>query len=214
MNSDPLKFFGGERKFVPTFEAGVLASSVSGRTREFGIRLAVGPARRNLLLRVIGEGVALALGGLALASSEALLAELAGSLPRNLKMPGALPIAGSALVLLIAAVTRGCHPSRPSRSASTSSERSAASKVGRDGGLSQPRDGFQSWTGRSQTAPRDGIPPAFGHALVLQLLNPAWLASIFTIAGFSAGTLAVRLTGPAACAARTTTSASRWNGFH
>ena len=36
--------------------AGVLAFSVSGRTREFGIRLAVGSQRRHLLSRVMGEG--------------------------------------------------------------------------------------------------------------------------------------------------------------
>src|SRR5262249_39389268 len=43
--------------------AGVLGFSVSGRTREFGIRLAVGSAPRSLLLRVIGEGAAIAIGG-------------------------------------------------------------------------------------------------------------------------------------------------------
>ena len=35
--------------------AGVLAFSVSGRTREFGIRLAVGSQPRNLIAGVIGE---------------------------------------------------------------------------------------------------------------------------------------------------------------
>ena len=37
--------------------AGVLAFSVSARTREFGIRLAVGSAPRHLLIRVIAEGL-------------------------------------------------------------------------------------------------------------------------------------------------------------
>ncbi|MDQ3171759.1 MAG: ABC transporter permease, partial [Acidobacteriota bacterium] len=36
--------------------AGVLAFSVSARTREFGIRLAIGSAPRHLLTRVLGEG--------------------------------------------------------------------------------------------------------------------------------------------------------------
>src|SRR4030088_211553 len=36
--------------------AGVLAFSVSARTREFGIRLAVGSEPRHLLARVLGEG--------------------------------------------------------------------------------------------------------------------------------------------------------------
>ena len=56
--------------------AGVLAFSVSARTREFGIRLAIGSAPRHLLTRVLGEGatiagagiVAGAIGGLILAA--------------------------------------------------------------------------------------------------------------------------------------------------
>ena len=40
--------------------AGVLAFSVSGRTREFGIRLAVGAQPRHLLLGVIAEGAVMA----------------------------------------------------------------------------------------------------------------------------------------------------------
>ena len=54
---------------------GVLAFSVSGRTREFGIRLAVGSQPRLLLIRVITEGGAMACAGLIL-----LLAAVTGSL--------------------------------------------------------------------------------------------------------------------------------------
>ena len=91
--------------------AGVLAFSVSGRTREFGIRLAVGSAPRRLLLRVIAEGTAMAIGGLVLGlASGSWLAQLAGSLLGDLKMPGFLPVAGSALVLLVAAVTASAIP--------------------------------------------------------------------------------------------------------
>src|SRR6266545_519984 len=54
--------------------AGVLAFSVSARTREFGVRLAVGSSPRRLLARVLSEGAAIAaigiiagaLGGLAM----------------------------------------------------------------------------------------------------------------------------------------------------
>ena len=91
--------------------AGVLAFSVSGRTREFGIRLAVGSEPRHLLLRVIAEGAAMAIGGLALGLACGFgLAQLAGSLVGDLKMPGLLPVAGSALVLLLAAVTASAIP--------------------------------------------------------------------------------------------------------
>src|SRR5579872_4654518 len=86
--------------------AGVLAFSVSGRTREFGIRLAVGSQPRHLLLRVIAEGAGMAIGGLALGIVFGYwLTQLAGSFFGDLKVPGLVPVAGSALVLLIAAVT-------------------------------------------------------------------------------------------------------------
>jgi len=91
--------------------AGVLAFSVSGRTREFGIRLAVGSEPRQLLLRVMAEGAAMALVGLAagLACGYAL-AQLAGSLLADLKMPGALPVSAAAFVLFISAVTASLIP--------------------------------------------------------------------------------------------------------
>jgi putative ABC transport system permease protein len=91
--------------------AGVLAFSVSGRTREFGIRLAVGSQPRNLLIRVIAEGAAMAIGGLAVGLACGYgLAQLAGSFLGDLKMPDALPVAGSALVLLLAAVIAAVIP--------------------------------------------------------------------------------------------------------
>jgi putative ABC transport system permease protein len=91
--------------------AGVLAFSVSGRMREFGIRLAVGSQPRNLLLRVMAEGAAMALGGLAVgAACGYWLAQLVGTLLGELKMPGALPLAGAALVLLLAAVIASMIP--------------------------------------------------------------------------------------------------------
>ena len=44
--------------------AGVLAFSVSARTREFGIRLAIGSAPRHLLTRVLREGAVIAGAGI------------------------------------------------------------------------------------------------------------------------------------------------------
>jgi putative ABC transport system permease protein len=91
--------------------AGVLAFSVSGRTREFGIRLAVGSQPRDLLIRVIAEGAAMAIGGLAVGIACGFgLAQVAGTFLGDLKMPGALPVASSALVLLAAAVTASVIP--------------------------------------------------------------------------------------------------------
>ncbi len=91
--------------------AGVLAFSVSGRTREFGIRLAVGSQRRHLLTRVITEGAAMAIGGLAVGVACGFaLARLAGTFLGDLKMPGVLPVASSALILLLAAVIASVIP--------------------------------------------------------------------------------------------------------
>src|SRR5207249_10967888 len=45
--------------------AGVLAFSVSARTREFGVRLAIGSAPRHLLTRVLGEGALIGASGIA-----------------------------------------------------------------------------------------------------------------------------------------------------
>ena len=89
--------------------AGVLAFLVSGRTREFGIRLAVGSEPRQL--RVMAEGAAMALVGLlaGLACGYAL-AQLAGSLLADLKMPGALSVSAAAFVLFISAVTASLIP--------------------------------------------------------------------------------------------------------
>jgi putative ABC transport system permease protein len=91
--------------------AGVLAFAVSGRTREFGIRLAVGSQPQQLLLRVIAEGAAMAIGGLAVGVLCGFgLAQLAGTYLGDLKMPGAWPTVGSALVLLLAAITASVLP--------------------------------------------------------------------------------------------------------
>jgi predicted permease len=91
--------------------AGVLAFSVSGRTREFGIRLAVGAAPQDLLMRVMLEGALMASGGLALGLAGGFwLAKLAGSFIGGLQLPGVLPLVSSALVLLAAAVTASLIP--------------------------------------------------------------------------------------------------------
>jgi putative ABC transport system permease protein len=91
--------------------AGVLAFSVSARTREFGIRLAIGSQPRNLLTGVIAEGAAMALlGVVAGAVCGYALARLAGSYFEDVRMPSALPVVGSVLVLLAAAVAASAWP--------------------------------------------------------------------------------------------------------
>jgi putative ABC transport system permease protein len=91
--------------------AGVLAFSVSARTREFGIRLAIGSQPRDLLAGVIAEGAAMAAGGvLAGGVFGYALARLAGSYFPDMRMPSALPVMVSVVVLLIAAVAASAWP--------------------------------------------------------------------------------------------------------
>ena len=87
--------------------AGVLAFSVSARTREFGVRLAVGSAPRQLLARVLSEGVVIAAIGIAAgAAGGYVLARVAARFFSTVQMPGALPVLGAAAVLIAAAVAR------------------------------------------------------------------------------------------------------------
>jgi putative ABC transport system permease protein len=91
--------------------AGVLAFSVSARTREFGVRLAIGSQPRHLLTRVIGEGAAMAGAGvIAGAVVGFALALLAGRFFVEVKMPGVLPVIASAFVLMVVAVVASVLP--------------------------------------------------------------------------------------------------------
>jgi hypothetical protein len=91
--------------------AGVLAFSVSGRTREFGIRLAIGSQPRHLLARVIQEGVVIAVGGVVAGVLFGLVvARLATSYFPEVRLSGMTPVAGSAVVLLVAAVAASALP--------------------------------------------------------------------------------------------------------
>jgi predicted permease len=91
--------------------AGVLAFSVSARTREFGIRLAVGSAPNHLLTRILGEGAVIAFAGVACGVIGGyLLAQVAGSFIEGIRIPGVAAIAGAAVVLVFAAVAASLMP--------------------------------------------------------------------------------------------------------
>ncbi len=91
--------------------AGVLAFSVSARTREFGIRLALGSEPQRLLKGVIAEGTVIAAAGvLAGTAFGFVLARLAGRYFLDVKMPGALPVFVSAFVLMAVAVVASVLP--------------------------------------------------------------------------------------------------------
>jgi predicted permease len=91
--------------------AGVLAFSVSARTREFGIRLAIGSQPRHLLTGVIAEGALMASAGVVAGSAFGLvLARLFGSYFQEVRTPDAVPVVVSAIVLLAAAVVASVLP--------------------------------------------------------------------------------------------------------
>ena len=91
--------------------AGVLAFSVSARTREFGVRLAIGSTPGELLARILKEGaiigvmgiVAGVLGGL-------LLAQLVSGFIAKVEIPGMMPLVGAAAVLVVAAILASLRP--------------------------------------------------------------------------------------------------------
>jgi ABC-type antimicrobial peptide transport system permease subunit len=91
--------------------SGVLAFSVSARTREFGILLAVGSAPRHLLMRVLSEGASIVAVGIASgAAGGYAFAGLASSYLQNVRLPGALPVLGAATVLAAAAILASLMP--------------------------------------------------------------------------------------------------------
>jgi len=91
--------------------AGVLAFSVSARTREFGIRLALGSRPQNLLRGVLAEGAAMAAAGVFAGGAFGFaLARVAGRYFLEVKMPGALPVFVAAFVLMTVAVVASVLP--------------------------------------------------------------------------------------------------------
>ena len=91
--------------------AGVLAFSVSARTREFGVRLAIGAQPRQLLTSVIAEGAVMATAGVvAGAACGYVLVRLARSYFEDVQTPGSLPVVVSVVVLLAAAVVASVLP--------------------------------------------------------------------------------------------------------
>ena len=91
--------------------AAVLTFSVTARTREFGIRLALGSQPKDLLRRVVAEGTLMAAAGvMAGAAFGFLAARFAGSYFPDMKLPGALPVSVSAIVLMAVAVIASMLP--------------------------------------------------------------------------------------------------------
>lgn len=91
--------------------AGVLAFSVSGRTREFGIRLALGAQPRSILTNVLLEGVVIGSVGVVIGAvvGFALLRGI-GKYIAELQQPGVAPLIVSACVIILAALVASALP--------------------------------------------------------------------------------------------------------
>ncbi len=92
---------------------GLVSYSVAQRTREFGIRMALGAHPRQVMLPVLGEGLALAALGVALGTLGAFFATrlLAGFL-YDVGTTDPLTFAGVAALLLLVALAASYLPSR------------------------------------------------------------------------------------------------------
>ena len=91
--------------------SGVLAFGVSARTREFGVRLAIGSAPFNLLCRVLREGLAIVVAGIAAGIAGGyVFAAIASSYFENMRLPSAASILIAAVVLAAAAIFASLMP--------------------------------------------------------------------------------------------------------
>jgi putative ABC transport system permease protein len=91
--------------------AGVLAFTVSARTREFGIRLAIGSEPKHLLTRVLGEGAVIAAAGIVVGVAGGFaLARVVSGYITDVHIPGFVPLLGAATILVTAAVLASVLP--------------------------------------------------------------------------------------------------------
>jgi ABC-type antimicrobial peptide transport system permease subunit len=91
--------------------AGVLAFGVSARTREFGVRLAIGSTPRLLLMKVLSEGAKIVgIGIIAGVVFGYLFAGVASSYFQQLTMPGLESLLIAAAVLIAAAIAASLMP--------------------------------------------------------------------------------------------------------
>ncbi len=91
--------------------AGVLAFSVSARTREFGVRLAIGSTTSQLLTRVLKEGAIIVMAGIAAGAMLGyVLIRVASTFLGSARMPEVLPAVGAAVILIGAAVIASLIP--------------------------------------------------------------------------------------------------------
>lgn len=92
---------------------GVIAYSVAQRTKEMGIRRALGAQRGNILALVVGQGLRLALGGIVLGAAGAfLLTRLMQDLLFQVSATDPVTFAGIAILFVLVAMAASYVPAR------------------------------------------------------------------------------------------------------
>jgi ABC-type antimicrobial peptide transport system permease subunit len=112
LNAFVFSAFGGIALLIAVVGvAGVLAFSVSARTREFGIRMAIGSTPSQLLKRVLKEGAAILTAGIAAGIALGyVLTGVAATYLGTSGMPGVGPTMGAAAILTTAALFASLVP--------------------------------------------------------------------------------------------------------
>jgi ABC-type antimicrobial peptide transport system permease subunit len=92
---------------------GIIAYGVSRRTREIGVRMALGAAQRNVLRLILKQGMALVAVGLLIGLGAALATgRLLTRILYGVSATDPMSIAGAALVLLVVALAACYLPAR------------------------------------------------------------------------------------------------------
>lgn len=112
VNTAVLSIFAGVALLISIIGIGaVLAFSVSGRQREFGVRLAIGSPPEQLLFGVLRQGAVMAVAGIALGLFVGwALVAFAGGYITGLALPGAGVLAGAAALVLLATLLAALAP--------------------------------------------------------------------------------------------------------
>jgi ABC-type antimicrobial peptide transport system permease subunit len=112
LNAFVFSGFGGIALLIAVVGvAGVLAFSVSARTHEFGVRLAIGSSPWRLLVRVLSEGARIvAIGIIAGGVGGYAFGRVAAGYFENVRLPGVMPVLGAAAVLVGAAILASLMP--------------------------------------------------------------------------------------------------------
>jgi putative ABC transport system permease protein len=91
--------------------AGVLAFSISARSREFAIRLALGAHPRKILSNVLIEGAVMAAMGVAAGAVLGFaLTRLLGGYIQDVRLPGLMPLAASIVVIIVSTIIASVLP--------------------------------------------------------------------------------------------------------